>query len=315
MIKCLLTSSAMIICIAESSLARLDASFTERSQSISSPSSAIALFEEYQKEYQGAFKLIHSRSRPATRSVLLIHPYTRGPYTMEEIGHLLYKQGYNVIAIQLEGHGNRNQSHNLANVSLEDWIADAKFGWALTRAVGMESIVVGYSLGGLLGLYLAKTHQQEVKAFVGIAPMVGVNISGARLSCVGRQIMKLAPSFVTYYQREFIAGACAIRDLLDVVIPPISQAKSQQARKDFHYHMRDVFSEIKTPTLIAFSDIDQIVSLNQGTRPMLAYLGTKPMVLEYKASDHVDHLTIIENHKNYEGRDLLGEISTFLKSL
>lgn len=319
MLRALLCSLSLIL-ISSLSQARIDQSLLDQAKQLRSAGEAVRLFSSYKNQFPGAYSSFVPGANGSTaktkKAALLIHSYTMRADEMGSIARILAAQGMNVIAIELEGHGPRNRLVNLADISHKDWMADAEFGLSVAKALGDQVVVVGYSLGGLLATYLAKTHPKDVSALVAIAPALGISIEGARFSCLARDIVKSGGlSDLSDYQRQFVAGACAIRNLIDVVIPPQSEAKTAKARSDFYFHLIEIFGEMKTPALVAYTEIDEIVSYREGIGPMVNYMGRKPTVLKYTAQDSVGHMGIINNRTNFEGRNLHNEILKLISSI
>lgn len=298
--------------------ARIDQSLIDRSEQLRKCAdgtcavAAEALFTKYKQSFTEAYALIHKENGVAiktAKSALLIHSYTMPANELSDIADILFQKGYNVVGIQLEGHRSRNSVVDLFQVSHEDWMADGHFGAALAKALGEQVLVVGYSLGGLLSTHLLQTEPDQFMGFVAIAPALGISIDGARFSCLGRSVARIKSLGLDPYAEQFLAGACAIRNLIDVVIPP--KAPGQ----DYYLHLKKVFGKIKVPTLLAYTDTDEIVSYNHGIGPLINYAGVRPVLLRYTAADRVGHMDIINDRKNYEGRTLLGEIKKFTDGL
>lgn len=88
--------------------------------------------------------------------VLLIHGFTGTPAEMRLMGEFLRKKGYTVRGILLKGHG--AASVDMKKCSYRDWIHGAVEGYRLLKQECDEVFAVGFSMGGLLSLYLARNY-------------------------------------------------------------------------------------------------------------------------------------------------------------
>ena len=83
---------------------------------------------------------------------------------MRPLGEALAAAGFAVHAVRLAGHG--TTPDDLARTGWRDWLASAEAGLAALRAEAPRVVVVGMSLGTLLGLLLAARHGTDVEAVV-----------------------------------------------------------------------------------------------------------------------------------------------------
>jgi carboxylesterase len=91
--------------------------------------------------------------RGGDHGCLLVHGFTGDPSEMRGLGDHLHKAGHTVLGIRLPGHGGKPE--DLAAVRWPDWlaaVADARDDLA-TRCASVS--LVGFSLGGALGVLLA----------------------------------------------------------------------------------------------------------------------------------------------------------------
>jgi pimeloyl-ACP methyl ester carboxylesterase len=103
-----------------------------------------------------------SGGTPADPAVLLLHGWTASADLNFFPVYARLAERYRVIALDLRGHGRGMRSTE--PFSLEDCADDAA---ALLGQLGTEYvIVVGYSMGGPVGMLLARRHPGRVKALV-----------------------------------------------------------------------------------------------------------------------------------------------------
>lgn len=92
-----------------------------------------------------------------TIGVLCIHGFSGGPYEVEPFTDYLKEHTDWLIEIPtLSGHGEELQMHGY---TAKHWLMDAELAYrALAKKVD-EMIVVGFSMGGIIALYLAKRYK------------------------------------------------------------------------------------------------------------------------------------------------------------
>ena len=98
------------------------------------------------------------------RGVLCLHGITGTPWEVRPLAEAFGRMGCSVEAPLLAGHG--RTLADLARTSWQDWLASAEA--ALTRlearAAGGPVAIVGFSMGGLLALRLARLFAERVSA-------------------------------------------------------------------------------------------------------------------------------------------------------
>ncbi len=91
---------------------------------------------------------------PGTKkAALLVHGFLASPYIMRSLAKVLHDVGYTVKAIRLPGHG--TVPRDLRHVSYEDWQTTVDTAVIELQASYPEVIIVGFSLGTILGLISA----------------------------------------------------------------------------------------------------------------------------------------------------------------
>jgi len=99
-------------------------------------------------------------------AVLCLHGFTGTPYEVAPLVRSLSCAGFSVSAPMLAGHG--ESAAILASTRWQDWLASAEAAFNRLRAASGNGPValVGFSMGGLLALRLARLRPQSVSAIV-----------------------------------------------------------------------------------------------------------------------------------------------------
>lgn len=259
-------------------------------------------FQSYQKLGRSDAFMYLAEQKKTQKSALLIHSYTMSPREMTSFGRHLVSKGYNVVGINLEAHNDRRTYVSMKRVSGKDWEADVRYGLNIAHALGDEVIVVGYSLGGLLATQAALKYPQEIKGVAGIAPSLALRRGAETFSCLGRTVsessflgslaQKFKGSSLSEYEKSFLDGACAIKDILTDLFPlPQNTFNTETTPRDWREPMRDRLSELKMPVYISLTELDEILDV-----PTLEYIIKEIPNLQmtyYPASQQVSHLSII----------------------
>ncbi len=98
---------------------------------------------------------------------LLIHGFSGSPPEMRGLGMFLAEQGARVEGVRLAGHGTRPEE--LKGLTWRDWLASAEEGLARLQREGRKVVIIGFSMGGLLGLRLCVMHPDQVAGIVTIS--------------------------------------------------------------------------------------------------------------------------------------------------
>jgi len=98
-----------------------------------------------------------------------LHGFTGTPYEMQPLAGVLVGAGHSLSSPMLPGHGLGVSA--LARSTWRDWAAAADDAVsALVREFGSPVAIVGASMGGLLGIHLARRRPADVAALVLLSP-------------------------------------------------------------------------------------------------------------------------------------------------
>jgi alpha-beta hydrolase superfamily lysophospholipase len=142
----------------------------------------------------GSMLLAHGR--PTARAVLFLHGLTASPMQCNALARRLHANGDSVIVPRLPGHGARDRlTTQLRDVPAQHLIDAAYEGLAIARGLGASVVVAGFSLGGLLGAWLAQ--HERFDYLVAIAPFLGVAaLPGAATAALAATLRTLPNAFL-----------------------------------------------------------------------------------------------------------------------
>lgn len=87
---------------------------------------------------------------------LIIHGFTGGPSEVMPLAEYISRKGYTTAVPTLAGHG--NNVRDLNKFSYLDWIASAEVELKELFASHRKVYIIGFSMGGLIGLHLAQKY-------------------------------------------------------------------------------------------------------------------------------------------------------------
>ncbi|MTD31578.1 carboxylesterase [Planomicrobium sp. YIM 101495] len=91
--------------------------------------------------------------------VLLIHGFTGGPFEVQPLADYIEERTEWLVEIPtLPGHGEKLK---LKNVSAESWMMEAELAIRKLKEQADRIIVVGFSMGGLIAMYLATRYKLD----------------------------------------------------------------------------------------------------------------------------------------------------------
>jgi pimeloyl-ACP methyl ester carboxylesterase len=229
------------------------------------------LWGQYKELYTGAAWHEPSLVTSKTKTIVLFHSYTMSIRDFDDgVISKMRGEGYRIILPSLEGHGDRSRVADLRDVEAKHWIRDADFAVRVAELLSEEVVVGGYSLGGLIATHRVMHKQGKIKALLLFAPALYLNIPFARLSCLGRWLIEKEwvqkIGNVSNYERSFVSGSCAIRNLVDQVIPPMTERLDgvdytfqKDVNYDWYSHLTYALGRIKVPTFVAIAAEDEVV--------------------------------------------------------
>ena len=184
----------------------------------------------------GARSILLVRGAPTARVIVLLHGLTDSPRQFEAFAYLLHADGNNVYVPRLPQHGLRGG--NVASLSALTaaqlrGVADSVVNEA--RGLGDSVVIVGLSMGGTIGAWIAQ--QREVSRVVLIAPAIE---PGRIPSLIDRPligladrlppIMRRSPPDSARPDREVGFNLRAVAEILELGSSILGQAASEASR-------------------------------------------------------------------------------------
>lgn len=107
----------------------------------------------------------------AATGCLILHGFMGSPYSSRPLGDYLHAAGFTVHCPLLPGHG--HLPARLHGASHRQWLTTAEDALARLRPRCDAIVLVGHSMGAILGAHLA-TRNPDIRAFAMIAPLYDV---------------------------------------------------------------------------------------------------------------------------------------------
>lgn len=156
----------------------------------------------------------------AKQTFVLVHGAWQAPYAWDGVKNDLVKEGYEVVAIQLPGHGTDDTDYKTLHMeSYINYVSNA------ITAIGSKVILVGHSMAGIIISGVAEQIPELVEKLVYIAAYVPANGQSAyALSLLDKQSQLGASLIVSEDQSEFDVVKA---DIINVFAQDASAATQQ----------------------------------------------------------------------------------------
>lgn len=155
--------------------------------------------------------------------ILLIHGFTGSPSEMRYLGDFLREKGYSVRGVLLKGHGTTPK--DMKSTNHLDWIKSAEEAYQELAGNCQEVFVVGFSMGGAIGLHLA--HKYDIKGIISLSTPIRIN---SRQYCIAfvmkhlkfltgkdaRVVLQKDP-FVISYDKTYVKSMINLLQLINLV--------------------------------------------------------------------------------------------------
>lgn len=274
-------------------LGQLEKKYSNKKCDANCVSEAKALWKDSLTNYGYDLWYEPQAGTPVKGTIVMYHSYSLNPGDFPYIMVARYvANGYRVLLPVMSGHGNSpDKMLHLDVVEKEDWINDADFSVRIAELMSEQVAIGGYSTGALVAIHRAIYKPGKIKALLVFAPALWITAPMSRFSCLGRWLSKkdwaksIASNFTTVdeYRTQFIAGACAIRNLIDDVIPPAAvKMGPKDDGTDWYIHMTYALQRVQLPVAMVKSETqDEIVDNDV----LEWFKKVNPNVLELKAEE------------------------------
>jgi pimeloyl-ACP methyl ester carboxylesterase len=170
------------------------------------------------------------QNKPDPRpSILFIPGYFAGAWVFDKYLPFFAERGYAGYAVDLRGHGQSplRSGTLLGRVSMRDFIDDAGevAQWISARDGGARPVIIGHSMGALIGLKLAEDGAARAIVMLSPAPPRGIRLVSLRL---WRRQIKYLPAL--FRSRRVVPRWADVRDL---VLNRVPQAEQRSAFERF----------------------------------------------------------------------------------
>jgi carboxylesterase len=137
-------------------------------------------------------------SRRSHLGCLLLHGFSGSPLEMVPLADELEAAGWTVSIVRLAGHG--TSPAELARMTWTDWVQSAEEGYEVLRQRCERVALVGLSMGGALGLYLAT--RMHPAAVIAISTPIKVRPGMAKASRITSRVLPYVPIVAPLGPRE-----------------------------------------------------------------------------------------------------------------
>lgn len=182
--------------------------------------------------------------------VLLVHGFTASPTETLPLGKFLYRKGYSVHGVRLAGHGTNYLE--LSKYTWQDWYQSVETGYFYLKDRCQTVIPIGVSLGAILCLYLAHHHQESIPKLCLLAPPFALR----------SRLVGLAP-LLRIFKKFSYKGEETLKYFKDHSLYSYMYRPTDSIIQLTHFlkHVRRQPIHIRSPTLIAFGAIDNMISI------------------------------------------------------
>jgi len=99
--------------------------------------------------------------------IVLVHGFLASPAELRNLGEALHEHGFTVYGLRLKGHG--TSPWDLRDRGYEDWLESVRHGIHLMQRLTARVLLVGFSTGGSLSLYLGAQESLPVAGVCAIS--------------------------------------------------------------------------------------------------------------------------------------------------
>ncbi len=239
----------------------------------------------------------HSRLlRGGPAGCLLLHGFSGSPLEMMPLAEALAEEDWTVSVARLAGHG--TSPDDLAGTTWQDWVASAREAYQELLRYCARAAIVGLSMGGALGLYLATT--EEPAAVVAISTPIRVRPLLARASRAASRMVPHLPVLFRVPLRE--------REMRPYTTPYTRIPVGLTSEVDrLLLVTREHLPRVRAPMLVVQGRRDWVIPRNSGSQIVALARGAPATLLWLPRSGHVATL-------DRDRRTLYEAVRSFLRT-
>lgn len=156
--------------------------------------SALQAKDEGLALYPGCESQFMSHGQKVERVIVLLHGYRNCPAQFQQLGALLFEQGYNVIIPRMPYHGLADVlSTDQAQLTAAELAANVTEAVDIAQGLGEHVIVAGMSTGGVMAGWVAQ-NRTDIEQAVLIAPFFSPAAIPARLTTPAVNLFSILPN-------------------------------------------------------------------------------------------------------------------------
>ncbi|MEW6282161.1 MAG: alpha/beta fold hydrolase [Candidatus Eremiobacterota bacterium] len=188
----------------------------------------------------------HLEGKPGKTAVLCLHGFACSPCTMRSLANYLNHHGHPCYAPLMPGHGEMLEDFNM--VLYQDWIEAAEASFDHLKQRHDRVAVVGFSMGGVLGLHLATVRNLQALTLLA------------------------TPVYFGTWLRRFYPVARTFTSALPVVFDVANHRARKRRKHGVH-------------TVLPVHAVGQLLELLEDVRPRLNQVEC-PLLIAQSRSDH-----------------------------
>jgi carboxylesterase len=238
-------------------------------------------------------------------SALLIHGLTGTPYEMRFLGQRMAAAGFRAHGVKLAGHAGCPEA--LGAVTYANWSESVIDGFERLRGYGDPIVVVGLSMGAVLGARLAIEQGEALSAVVMLAPAFFLPLPTRIALRVIHPAARLAN--LIYLHKS---GGSEIHDSAARRIHPGNRLLPLKAALnliELNDYVRPKLGEIDQPALLIHARKDKTCPFDKNTRFVMRNLGSSRKRLV--ALDESYHVITVDSEKERVAREVVEFASEF----
>ncbi|HEX2859089.1 MAG TPA: alpha/beta fold hydrolase [Alphaproteobacteria bacterium] len=217
--------------------------------------------------------------QPTGTGVLLVHGFRASPAQMRGVADKLLAQGHMVLGVRLAGHG--TSPWDLHERTWQEWLDSVRRGYRILAGLNKRMVVVGFSTGAALSLYLASEQPEKLAGVVSVAAPLALQDRNIALVPWVSKLNRLVSTVtgndgvVPFYSNEPDNPNVSYRAL------PV---QAVQQLVELMALLKKQLPLVTAPVLVLQADADPVVS-PESAREIYTRLGSTQKVYEVIAAD------------------------------